>query len=85
MNVGEIVGGLSQREANRAKRKARQMTLKQRSRDQQASSSSQQNSDNESETSEPSKKKAKKDSSYAPPPDTPVPDNTGAWPIEVYI
>ncbi|KAL1131032.1 hypothetical protein AAG570_012269, partial [Ranatra chinensis] len=73
MNVGDVVG-LSCREANRARRKARQAILKQRSRDKGSVGPSNQSVDDEDE---PDRKKIKLDNT--PPENVAVPDNTGCW------
>ncbi|KAK9499893.1 hypothetical protein O3M35_002836 [Rhynocoris fuscipes] len=77
-NVAEVVG-LSCREVNRAKRKARQAILKQKSKE--AASQQQQEDDDE-----PEKKRSKLldgSDSYSELSNLPVPDNTNYWPPEV--
>ncbi|CAH1396143.1 unnamed protein product [Nezara viridula] len=74
-NIGEVVG-LSCREVNRARRKARQAMLKQRSKEKMGSY---QQSD---EDEEPEKKKIKLESSTDEEVSYPVPDNTNNWPID---
>lgn len=76
-NIGEVVG-LSCREVNRAKRKARQAMNRQRSKDKM--SSFQQSDDDE----EPEKKKIKIEVSLDEELiQLPVPDNTNSWPLNV--
>lgn len=74
-NIGEVVG-LSCREVNRARRKARQAMLKQRSKEKMGSY---QQSD---EDEEPEKKKIKLETSTDEEVLYPVPDNTNNWPID---